>query len=126
MGLRLGCGVITCQRIAGSGRPFEDIYADELAYAVAAEEVGFDSVWLSEHHFTEDGYLSAIFPMMAAIAARTSRVAMDGPAVLAEVTRPVLHVAATPPTPSPRCWPTARPARRSALAISTNSRSLSR
>ena len=89
MGLRLGCGVITCQRIAGSGRPFEDIYADELAYAVAAEEVGFDSVWLSEHHFTEDGYLSAIFPMMAAIAARTSRVDLGTDVILSPLHHPL-------------------------------------
>lgn len=89
MGLRLGYGVITCQRLAGSDRPFEDIYADELAYAVAAEELGFDSVWLSEHHFTDDGYLSAIFPMMAAIAARTSRVDLGTDVILSPMHHPL-------------------------------------
>src|SRR4051812_23406359 len=89
MGLRLGYGVLTCQRLAGSDRAFEDIYADELAYAVAAEELGFDSVWLSEHHFTEDGYPSAIFPMMAAVAARTSRVDLGTDVILSPMHHPL-------------------------------------
>lgn len=89
MSLRIGYGVLTAQRLAGSDRPFEDIYADELAFAVAAEELGFDSVWLSEHHFTEDGYLSAIFPMMAAIAARTSRVDLGTDVILSPMHHPL-------------------------------------
>lgn len=89
MSLRIGYGVLTCQRLAGSDRTFEDIYADELSYAVAAEELGFDSVWLSEHHFTEDGYLSAIFPMMAAIAARTSRVDLGTDVILSPMHHPL-------------------------------------
>jgi alkanesulfonate monooxygenase SsuD/methylene tetrahydromethanopterin reductase-like flavin-dependent oxidoreductase (luciferase family) len=35
---------------------------------------GFDDVWLSEHHFIEDGYLPSILPAAAAIAARTNRI----------------------------------------------------
>jgi alkanesulfonate monooxygenase SsuD/methylene tetrahydromethanopterin reductase-like flavin-dependent oxidoreductase (luciferase family) len=31
-------------------------------------------VWLSEHRFIEDGYLSPILPLAAAIAARTKRI----------------------------------------------------
>ena len=34
---------------------------------------GFDDVWLSEHHFIEDGYLPSILPIAAAIAARTNK-----------------------------------------------------
>ena len=89
MALKIGYGVITCQRPAGSSQSWEDLYADELALAVAAEEAGFDSVWVSEHHFTDDGYLSAMFPMMAAIAARTSRVEIGTNVILAPMHHPL-------------------------------------
>lgn len=55
-------------------KPFPDFYQSILAQIVRAEELGYDNVWLTEHHFTEDGYLPALFPTAAAIAARTSRI----------------------------------------------------
>lgn len=44
-----------------------------IKQAVLAEELGYDSVWTAEHHGTDE-YLPAQFPLLAAIAARTSRV----------------------------------------------------
>jgi len=41
--------------------------------AVVAEELGYDSVWTAEHHGTDE-YFSAQFPVLAAMAARTSRI----------------------------------------------------
>ncbi len=37
-------------------RSFERLYAESLEQITWAEGLGFDSVWLSEHHFCEDGY----------------------------------------------------------------------
>ena len=55
-------------------RPFTDVYRDELELIVHAEELGFDTIWLTEHHFADDGYSPSIVPLAAAIAARTERV----------------------------------------------------
>jgi alkanesulfonate monooxygenase SsuD/methylene tetrahydromethanopterin reductase-like flavin-dependent oxidoreductase (luciferase family) len=37
------------------------------------DQAAFDTLWTTEHHFTDDGYLSAAMPMMVAMAARTKR-----------------------------------------------------
>jgi alkanesulfonate monooxygenase SsuD/methylene tetrahydromethanopterin reductase-like flavin-dependent oxidoreductase (luciferase family) len=58
----------------GSGRSFDQLYKDMFAQIERAEELGFDSIWLTEHHLTDDGYLPSLMPMAAAIAARTRRV----------------------------------------------------
>lgn len=50
------------------------LYAETLELAAFAEQLGFDDIWTSEHHFVEDGYLSASLATCAAIAARTTRV----------------------------------------------------
>lgn len=55
-------------------RPFVEVYRDELALIEYAEELGFDTIWLTEHHFADDGYSPSILTLAAAIAARTTRV----------------------------------------------------
>ncbi|MDH4147751.1 MAG: LLM class flavin-dependent oxidoreductase [Acidimicrobiia bacterium] len=55
-------------------RPFADVYADELALIRHAEQIGVDTIWLTEHHFADDGYSPSIVPLAAAIAATTDRV----------------------------------------------------
>jgi alkanesulfonate monooxygenase SsuD/methylene tetrahydromethanopterin reductase-like flavin-dependent oxidoreductase (luciferase family) len=55
-------------------RSFAAVYRDELDLIREAEQLGFDTVWLTEHHFAEDGYSPAIIPIAAAIAAITERI----------------------------------------------------
>jgi alkanesulfonate monooxygenase SsuD/methylene tetrahydromethanopterin reductase-like flavin-dependent oxidoreductase (luciferase family) len=55
-------------------RPWPQYYSEQLAQIRAAEELGFDEAWLTEHHFAEDGYSPALFPIAAAIAATTKRI----------------------------------------------------
>ena len=62
-------------------RPWADHYARWLELVEEADRLGVDSVWLSEHHFFEDGYLSQPLAFAAAIAART-RQARIGTAVM--------------------------------------------
>lgn len=61
------------------GAPFRPLgaaalYRAELDLMVAAEAMGYDAVWISEHHFVPDGHAVSLFPLAAAIAARTTRI----------------------------------------------------
>ncbi|MDT3443272.1 MULTISPECIES: LLM class flavin-dependent oxidoreductase [unclassified Pseudofrankia] len=51
-----------------------DVYRTELGLASRAEEVGFDSVWLSEHHFSDYQLTSQQSMVLAWLAGQTSRV----------------------------------------------------
>ncbi len=66
---------------------FRELYHQCLSQVQAAEAMGFDSIWLTEHHFTDDGYLPSMMPAAAAIAARTTRVTIGTYVLLA----PFLH-----------------------------------
>ena len=49
------------------------IYESEIPQMVAAEELGYDSVWIAEHHFTSYGVCSAPQVLAAAVAGQTTR-----------------------------------------------------
>ena len=87
--VEVGFGLITCQRYPGDSRSDADLYRDAVDVAVRAEELGFDSVWVSEHHFVDDGYMPSLLPVAAAIAARTSRVRIGTALLLAPLHDPV-------------------------------------
>lgn len=61
--------------------PLEDVYEDYIQDCVHAEQLGFDTVWIGEHHFSRDQWTPSVFPLLAAIARETERVRL-GPAVL--------------------------------------------
>jgi alkanesulfonate monooxygenase SsuD/methylene tetrahydromethanopterin reductase-like flavin-dependent oxidoreductase (luciferase family) len=53
--------------------PFERLYSESLDQIVEAERLGFDSAWITEHHFCDDGYTPSPLVIGAAIGARTKR-----------------------------------------------------
>ena len=55
-------------------RPLQDLYREHLEESVLAEELGFDNVWASEHHFSPDAWNPSPITFLAAVAARTERV----------------------------------------------------
>jgi alkanesulfonate monooxygenase SsuD/methylene tetrahydromethanopterin reductase-like flavin-dependent oxidoreductase (luciferase family) len=50
-----------------------ELYAEVLDQVAWIDTLGFDQVWLTEHHFVDDGYLPSFVPVAGAIAARTQR-----------------------------------------------------
>lgn len=55
-------------------KPFPEFYREQFDLIREAENLGYDSVWLTEHHFSEDGYSPAMMPLAGAVANATSRV----------------------------------------------------
>ena len=69
--------------------PWPQLYRETLDQACYAEELGFDSIWLSEHHFSEEGYLPSLTAMLGALAQRTSRVRLGTAVLLAPLHHPL-------------------------------------
>lgn len=65
------------------------LYGALVDQAVAAEALGYDSVWISQHHFTEDGYCPAAFPVLGALAARTRQVTLGTHVLLLPLHHPL-------------------------------------
>ncbi|WP_228032101.1 LLM class flavin-dependent oxidoreductase [Mycolicibacterium sp. P9-22] len=70
-------------------QPPELLYRRSLEQAAWAEQIGFESIWASEHHFDADGYLSSPLTFLAAVASRTSRVRMGTNLVIAALHHPL-------------------------------------
>ena len=45
--------------------PWPQLYRETLDQAAYAEALGFASIWVSEHHFSEEGYLPALSAVLA-------------------------------------------------------------
>jgi len=67
----------------------EALYRANLEQIVWAEELGFESVWLTEHHFCDDGYTPSPLAIAAAIGARTKRMRIGTNLMLLPIADPV-------------------------------------
>jgi len=72
-----------------SGRSFEALYQETLQQIAWAETIGFDSVWLTEHHFCADGYTPSPLVIAAAIGARTRRMRIGTNLMLLPLADPI-------------------------------------
>jgi probable F420-dependent oxidoreductase len=62
------------QNPARWAQPYPDFYREQLDQIVLAEELGYDTIWLTEHHFDDDGWSPSLLPLAAGVATRTSRI----------------------------------------------------
>jgi alkanesulfonate monooxygenase SsuD/methylene tetrahydromethanopterin reductase-like flavin-dependent oxidoreductase (luciferase family) len=72
--MKFGVGDFSGQRPRESPVAHRQLYAELLDQAELIEAAGLDSMWVSEHHFAEDGYMPAVLPIVAALLARTGRI----------------------------------------------------
>lgn len=70
-------------------RPFSRYYREVLEQISWAEEVGLDSVWLTEHHFCDDGYTPSPLVLAAAIGERTERMHIGTNLMIAALHNPI-------------------------------------
>jgi alkanesulfonate monooxygenase SsuD/methylene tetrahydromethanopterin reductase-like flavin-dependent oxidoreductase (luciferase family) len=66
-----------------------DLYSAALDMAAWADEHGFDTVTLSEHHAAEDGFLPAPIPLMGCLVGRTRKVRLSVVALLLPLYDPI-------------------------------------
>ena len=87
--MKFGVGLFSMQTHKNLGYDHADLYRNSLDHVKFAEEMNFNSVWLSEHHFLEDGYCSSPLTMAAAMAAVTERVRIGTGALILTLHNPV-------------------------------------
>jgi alkanesulfonate monooxygenase SsuD/methylene tetrahydromethanopterin reductase-like flavin-dependent oxidoreductase (luciferase family) len=78
-----------CRRTPDSHLSMTDVYDATIDQAVFADQLGFDHVWFTEHHFLADGYLPAFQPLAGAIAARTERIRISTDIALLPLYHPI-------------------------------------
>jgi len=73
-----------------SMRPSQEIYARGVEQALAAEALGFRSMWLGEHHFSTYGYLARPTQLATHIAAKTTRLRVGTAVIVVPLHHPLI------------------------------------
>jgi len=79
---------IGVRRLPQDARPMQELYRDCLETAVLAEELGWDQLWMPEHH-ASDLWAPSPLALLTAIAARTSQIRLGTYVVLLGLHNPL-------------------------------------
>ncbi len=87
--MKFGIGYYSLQSPPHAPKDHRQLYSEMLEDISIAEELGFDSAWLTEHHFLSDGYCPSLMVTAAAIAARTKKIRIGTGVLLLPLYNPV-------------------------------------
>jgi len=87
--MKFGIGLFGMQTHPELPYSHPELYKNALDQVKLAEEANFDSAWISEHHFLEDGYCPSPAVIAGAIAAVTSKIRIGSSGIILPLHNPL-------------------------------------
>ena len=68
---------------------YHRLYREHLKLSIEAERLGYDNIWMNEHHFIGDGYSPSVLPLAAVTAMQTERIRIGTSLLLMPLHHPI-------------------------------------